>query len=131
MILGRTNSDKAKTIVETILTEFGMIDSLLRSVYKQHKGTNPVHPDVRDGDLDKCFFDFLESHPDLGLDTKNKNHEVIDGTGIHLKTLLEKLRGTRNIVAHQTWSLSTQVYLASQKKLTDSLPTVALALLMI
>lgn len=99
--------DKAKSTIGNILTEFAMIDSMLRSVYEQHRGVDPVHPSVNDGDLDKCFFDFLDYHPDLGLDTKNKKYKDRDGAGIHLKTLVEKLRETRNIAAHQTWSLVT------------------------
>ena len=98
---------EAKVVIGTILTEFGMIDSLLRSVYRQHKGVEPVHPRVKDGDLDECLFDFLDSNPDLGLDTKSKNYKDQVGVDIHLKALVEDLRKIRNIAAHQTWSLVT------------------------
>ena len=100
-------NNEAKTTIGNLLTEFGMIDSLLRSVYKQCTGIDPVHPKVEDGDLDKCFFDFLDSKPSLSLVSNDKIYQDQEGNKIHLQDLMQQLRQVRNIAAHQTWSLIT------------------------
>lgn len=99
--------NKAKAIVGNVLTEFGMIDSLLRSIYRQCKSIDPVHSIVKDDELDKCFFKFLDSNPEFALPTKIKNYKCQDGADIHLQDLVQKMREVRNITAHQTWSLVT------------------------
>lgn len=105
--MNNSTQDGARLTVGTVLTEFGMIDSLLRSTYRTENGIDPTSPDVRDGDLDACLFAYINTRTDLVPSSKAKVYKGEKGEDIHLQELMQRLRCLRNIAAHQTWSLVT------------------------
>lgn len=98
--------DLNKQIVGEILLEFAMIDSCLRSIYLMKTGGAPAER-IAEEDLDKTFFEYINNRTNATLNSKSKIYHDEKDKPIHLKTLLGKIRQTRNIAAHQTYELVT------------------------
>ena len=99
--------DDAKLIVGNVLLEFGMIDSMLRSIYKDQTHIDPTNKNTSDKELNECFFRYIDGRDGIVNDSKSKVFKGVEGDRIHLQDLLYGLRWLRNVAAHQTYSLVT------------------------